>query len=53
MQLATGVVQRANDFKYLGNWMQQESSMNKKMGVRRGRAWNVFQSFEKYDATRN
>ena len=45
--LATGVVRSVSEFKYLGSWMQQDCSMDKEVGVRRGRVLGVFQSFDK------
>jgi Reverse transcriptase (RNA-dependent DNA polymerase) len=45
--VSTGVVETATDFKYLGGWVQEDGSMDKEVGVRRGRGLGVFQSFDK------
>ena len=45
--ISTGSVTMANDFKYLGSWVQNDGSMDKEINVRRGRALGIFHSYEK------
>ena len=47
VMLSGGAVKVAEDFKYLGSWVQQDWGMSKEIEARRAKGLGVFQTFDK------